>query len=154
MILILLIWDFLRYLFLKNLTASLIFSKDGRFLYQIRSSFLLRRNIVVVKDCLLDDKFHIILMLLALLARNWRMLWRATAATIDWRVPSTEVVRSHLHVCHTLRNLGRRSSLVLLHFMNKCLLDLLPFLDICNESYSVYHCIKRCLWIWRSSRSD
>ena len=70
MILILLVRDFLRYLFLKNLTTSLIFSKDGRFLDQIRSSFLLRLNVVVIKDCLLDDKFHIILMLLTLLARN------------------------------------------------------------------------------------
>lgn len=69
MILILLVRDFLRYLFLKNLTTSLIFSKDGRFLDQIRSSFLLRLNVVVIKDCLLDDKFHIVLMLLTLLAR-------------------------------------------------------------------------------------
>ena len=154
MILILLVRDFLWYLFLKNLTTSLIFSKDGRFLDQIRSSFLLRLNVVVVKDCLLDDKFHIVLMLLTLLARNWRMLWRATATTIDRRVPSIEVVSSYWHVCHALWNLGWRPSLVLLHFMNKCLLDLLSFLDICNESYSVYHCIKRCLWIWRSPRSD
>ena len=73
---------------------------------------------------------------------------RGTAATaVNGRVSSTEVISTHRHVCHTLCHLGRCTSLKLLHFLDKCLLSIRSFFDVCDEFYSVDHRIEPCLGI-------
>ena len=75
------------------------------------------------------------------------MLRGTAATTVDGRVSSTEVISTHRHVCHTLCHLGRCTSLKLLHFLDKCLLSVCSFFDVCDEFYSVDHRIEPCLGI-------
>lgn len=153
MVLLLMLRYLLWNLFLKNLTTCFILRKERRLLNQIRFPLLPRLNAVIIKDSLLNYKFHVILMLLSLLTGNRWVLRGTTATTVNGRVSSAEIISTNRHVSHTLRHLGRCTSLKLLHFLDQCLLSIHSFLDVCDEFYPVDHCIKPSLRIWRSPGS-
>ena len=78
-------------LLLQHLTARLVSRKDKRFLNQVLAPIFITLKIVIVTYCLLNYEFHVVCVLLTLLAGHWRVLRWATTATIDWRIPPIEV---------------------------------------------------------------